>query len=90
MEATKYLNGSTSQSVVAGGGKFYGIIINSHTTGTIKIWDSLTATGTIIMNTYTLPTGSSVILFPVPIDFYTGLFITITGTVDYTILTRVI
>jgi hypothetical protein len=89
MDAAKYLNGTTSQSVVSGGGKIYGIIINSHTLGTIKIWDALTATGTVIMNTFTVPTGSQMYMFPTPIDFYTGLFITVGGTVDYTILTRI-
>jgi len=88
MEATKYLNGTTSQQIVAGGGKLYGVVVNSHTSGTMKLWDSLTATGTVIVNTYTFPTGSSTILFPVPVDFYTGLFFTVGGTLDYTILYR--
>lgn len=86
MESAKYLNGTTSQSVVAGAGKFYGLIINSHSSGTIKLWDALTATGTVIMNTYTLPAGSQTVLLPTPVDFYTGLFITVGGTADYTIL----
>lgn len=88
MEATKYLNGTTSQAIVSGSGKLYGIIVNSHSSGTFKLWDSLTATGTVIANTFTVPTGSQMYLFPVPIDFYTGLFITVGGTMDYTLLTR--
>lgn len=86
MQAAKYLNGTTSQSIVAGGGKFYGLIINSHSSGTIKLWDALTATAPILLNTYTFTAGSQNILLPVPIDFNTGLFITVGGTVDYTIL----
>ena len=83
--AVKYLNGTTSQQIKAGAGTFMGIIVNSQTSGTIKVWDSLTASGTVILNTYTFPAGSGIYLFPVGFSFYTGLFLTIGGTLDYTI-----
>lgn len=89
MYTGKYTNGTTSQQILASAGKVYGIIVNSHTSGTIKLWDALTATGSVIMNTYTLPSGSQVITFPVPIECYTGLFITVGGTIDYTIITKI-
>lgn len=87
MNSTKYLNGTTSQNIVSGAGKLHGIIVNSHTSGTMKLWDSLTATGTVIINTYTFPSGSGIYMFPNPIEFYTGLFFTVGGTLDYTVLT---
>lgn len=88
MESSKYLNGTTSQAVVTGSGRLYGIIINSHSSGTFKLWDNTSAAGTVITNTFTVPTGSQMYLFPIPVDFYTGLFITVGGTIDYTLLYR--
>jgi len=86
MDNSKYTNLSASASIKAGAGTFYGVIVNSHTSGTLKLWDALTATGTVIQNTYTFPAGSQVITFPQGISFYTGLFATIGGTADITIL----
>ena len=71
--AAKKTNGSASALIKTGAGVVTGVIVNSHTSGTMKLWDSTTATGTIIVNTYTFPTGSSVVTFPSPIEFYTGL-----------------
>lgn len=88
MDSSKYTNGTASAQIRAGGGKIYGVIVNSHTSGTMKLWDALTATGSIIVNTFTFPAGSGVYMFPVPIEFYTGLFITVGGTLDYTILSK--
>jgi len=82
----KYKNTTASVQVQSGAGRVSGFIVNSHTSGTLKLWDSLTAANTIIMNTFTFPTGSSVQIFPDPIDFYTGLFATVGGTADITIL----
>lgn len=87
MDSAKYTNGTASASIVSGGGTVYGVIVNSHTSGTMKLWDSLTATGTVIVNTYTFPAGSGVYTFPAPIAFYTGLFFTVGGTLDFTIIT---
>lgn len=81
-----YKNISASAQVKAGVGKVYGVLVNSNSSGTLKLWDALTATGNVIMNTYTFPTGSSVIGFPEPINFTVGLFATIAGTGDITVL----
>lgn len=86
METSKYKNGTTSQIVKTGAGTLYGIIINSHTTGTIKLWDNTAGSGTVLMNTFTPATGSSVHIFPMGISFYTGLYITKAETIDYTLL----
>jgi hypothetical protein len=89
MNSAKYTNGTTSQQILSTSGKVYGIIVNSHTSGTFKLWDALTATGNVVVNTYTLPAaGSQIIMFPAPIELYTGLFITVGGTMDYTIIAR--
>lgn len=88
LDSYKYTNGTASANIVSGAGRVAGIIVNSNTSGTFKLWDSLTATGTVICNTYTVPSGSSVITFPRPLEFYTGLFITVGGTLDFTIVTR--
>lgn len=54
-------------------------------------WGHATLTGGAdanlkICNTYTFATGSQVITFPKPIDFATGLYADIGGTVDLTVL----
>ncbi len=86
MDSYKYTNGTASGLIRTGGGQVAGVIVNSHTNGTMKLWDSLTATGTVIVNTYTFPAGSGMYKFPQPVDFYTGLFFTVGGTLDYTIV----
>lgn len=86
MDSFKYTNGTASAQIRAGSGTVAGVIVNSHTSGTMKLWDSLTATGTIIVNTYTFPAGSGIYMFPKPIEFYTGLFFTVGGTLDFTII----
>lgn len=83
----KYLNGTTSQLVKTGAGTIYGILINSNTSGTFKLWDNTSAAGTVIVNTFTPTTATSqTYIFPNGVSFNTGLFITVTGTIDYTVL----
>jgi len=83
----KYQDITADTLIQTGKGKVYGFIVNSHTSGTLKLWDNTSAAGTVIMNTFTFPTGSSVQKFTDDgIDFYTGLFADIGGTVDITIL----
>lgn len=40
----------------------------------------------LITNTFTLSAGSQVVLFPEAINFYAGLYLTLGGTLDYTVL----
>lgn len=86
LDGVKYLNGTTSQAVKSAAGTFYGIIVNSHSSGTLKFWDNTAGSGTVLMNTFTFPTGSGMYTFPKGVSFYTGLFATVGGTIDYTIL----
>jgi hypothetical protein len=82
----KYTNITADTLIRTGGGQVHGVIVNSHTSGTLKLWDNTSAATTVISNTYTFPAGSQVINFPQPIDFYTGLYADIGGTVDLTII----
>lgn len=86
-EQGKYTNGSASALIATGAGVLVGIVINSHSSGTIKFWDALTATGTVIFNTMTLVAGERF----VPLygaKFTTGCYLTIGGTIDYTVITN--
>lgn len=67
----KYKNLSASGLVKTGSGKAVGVIINSHTSGTLKLWDSTTADNNVLCNTIT---------------FSAGLYATIGGTADITIV----
>lgn len=82
------LNGTASQLVKTGAGRFWGFIINSHTSGTLKFWDNTSAAATIILNTITFAAGPDKWVLPVAISFSTGLYVTVGGTIDYTILYR--
>lgn len=82
----KYLSGTTSQAIKATAGTLYGIIITAHTGGTLKLWDNTSAAGTVIMNTVTFSAGPNFLTFPMGISFNTGLFATVGGVIDYTIL----
>lgn len=86
MDTYKYTNGTASALIRTGGGSVAGVIVNSHTSGTMKLWDNTSAAGSVIVNTYTFPAGSGTYMFPRPIEFYTGLYFTLGGTLDYTII----
>lgn len=84
-QRANYLNGTTSQLVKTGSGRFSGFIVNSHTSGTLKFWDNTSAATTVLLNTITFAAGPNFILFPKDVRFTTGLFVTVGGTIDYTI-----
>jgi hypothetical protein len=81
-----YSNKTASAAIKSGNGLIYGFVVNSHTSGTVKLWDSTAASGTVILNTYTFPSGSQVVSFAEPIAFVTGLYATIGGTADITFI----
>jgi len=56
-ERTKYTNLTASGQVLAGEGWVAGMYVNSTSTGTVKLYDYLTATGTVIFNTITPAIG---------------------------------
>ena len=81
----KYKNISASGLVKTGSGKVVGVIINSHSSGTLQLWDAVTATTPVLVNTMTFAAGERFVpLFDAA--FSTGLFATIGGTADITIV----
>jgi hypothetical protein len=86
IDNVKYLNGTTSQAVKSAAGSFHGFVVNSHTSGTLKFWDNTAGSGTVLLNTITLAAGPGVYTLPMGVSFNTGLFVTVGGTIDYTIL----
>jgi hypothetical protein len=84
---SKYLNGTTSQAIKSAAGTLYGVLVNSNTAGTFKLWDNTAGSGTVLVNTFSPTTATSqTYIFPNGVSFNTGLFITVSGTIDYTIL----
>jgi len=81
----KALNLSASTLVKTGSGCVIGIVINSHTAGTLKLWDSLSATGTVLNNTITF-TADERFIAVFGESFNVGLYATIGGTADITIV----
>ena len=80
-----YKNFTTSNLVKTGTGVVVGIIVNSHTNGTLKFWDNTSAATTVIFNTITLGATERWIPF-FGAKFLTGLYITVGGTVDATVI----
>jgi len=83
----KYTNLSASALIATGPGVLVGIVINSHSSGTLKFWDALSATGTVINNTITLAAGERFIPF-FGEKFTVGCYLTIGGTADVTVITN--
>jgi len=86
LDASKYSNISASAAVKSAAGTLKGFIVNSHSSGTLKLWDNTAGSGTVIMNTFSFPTGSGVYMLPPGVSFYTGLYATIGGTADITLI----
>lgn len=84
---TIYATNITADTLIKqGAGKFYGFTVNSHTSGTLKVWDSTAASGKVINNTITFAAGSGITtFFSEGINFSTGLFADVGGTIDLTV-----
>ena len=85
-QAAKYTNLSASALVKTGPGVVYGFVVNSHTLGTLKLWDNTSAAGSVLLNTITFASGPNFVALPVGIQFGVGLYATIGGTADITII----
>lgn len=78
-----YKNLTASALVNTGPCQLAGIFVASASaTPTIKVWDSLTAVAPVLVNTFT-PVAAT--WYPMPFACSTGLFVTISGTVDCTV-----
>lgn len=84
---TVYATNITADTLINPGPcNFYGYTVNSHSSGTLKVWDSLTAAGKVVNNTITFAAGSGInAFFPAGINVTTGLFADIGGTIDLTV-----
>lgn len=81
--ATAYTNLSASALVKTGDGDLIGLFVASASSSpTIKLWDNTSGATTVLVNTFT-PTAAT--WFPIPGRFKTGLYVTISGTVDCTV-----
>jgi len=81
-----YTNISASALIKTGAGVLKGIVVNSHSSGTLKLWDNTSAATTVIFNTITFAAGSGIVLNLPAVEFSTGLYATIGGTADITLL----
>ena len=80
-----YTNISASALIKTGAGVVSGFMVNSHTSGTLKLWDNTSAATTVLLNTITFAAGPQMINLGADISFATGLYATIGGTADITI-----
>ena len=83
-ERTKYTNLTASDQVLAGEGWLAGMYVNSTSTGTVKLYDYLTASGTVIFNTITPAIGYHSLG---NVHCTIGCYADIGGTLDVTFLT---
>lgn len=84
-QRASYVNISADTLIKTGPGRLWGFIVNSHTTGTLKLWDNTSAATTVLLNTISFAVGPNFVMFPVGVEFGIGLFADIGGTIDLTI-----
>ena len=76
-------NRSASALIKTGPGFLAGIFVASASAvPTIELWDNTSAASTVLVNTFTPTAGT---WYPLPFAFETGLYLTISGTVDCTL-----
>jgi hypothetical protein len=80
---------ATGQAVV-GKGKVHKVIVNTHSSGVIKLVDSPNSTaGRVILSDYTLPAGAQVL--ELNLEYYEGVhFVLVSGTATVQIATDLI
>lgn len=78
---------TSSQIVVTGPGALKGLFVTAASnTPTIKLWNGTSATGPVLVDTFT-PTAATSYAFP-GVEFGIGLYITIGGTVSCCVFTK--
>jgi hypothetical protein len=82
---TKYTRITGPDLIKTGQGSLTGIVVNSHSSGTLVFYDAIEITeANIINNTITLASGERNIAF-YDMAFTSGLYIATGGTVDITV-----
>ncbi len=86
----KSVNVTATVLVTKNSGFVYGVIVNSHSSGTLKLWNNTSAaldgginpqSEGLVCDTFTFPTGSGTYMFPTAIPF-NSLFATVGGTLN--------
>lgn len=82
----KVKNITSGTLIKTGAGQIKAIVINSHTSGTLRVLDGLTGAGTLMFGTITLGSAERELKFH-NTDFSTGLYVDLGGTaVDCSII----
>jgi hypothetical protein len=85
LNPTKYQNVTSSVLLKTGTGRLKGVMVATVAgSPTIKFWDNTSAATTVLINTF-IPTAATMYNFGWDIEYTTGLYITIGGTVDCTV-----
>lgn len=83
-EVGSYENITSSTLIYTGPCQLMGIWVSSASaTPTIKVWDQTSAAAPIVANTF-IPVGPG--YYPIPVSCVNGLYVTISGTVDCTVI----
>jgi hypothetical protein len=77
-----FLSTSASALVKTGAGQCHLILVTASTAGTVKLWDAVSAAGTVIVDTMSVNANEE---YDIPAQFNTGLYITIGGTATVTV-----
>jgi hypothetical protein len=82
-ETGSFTNTTASVLVRTGPAALLGVFVAAASaTPTIKVWDNTSAAGSVVVNTFTPVAGT---YYPIPARVGTGIYITISGTVDCTV-----
>lgn len=79
-ECGSYVQFTASLQLSPGPGQLLGIFVSSLSGATLKIWDSKSAAGAVLVDTFTPQLGFN----PLPFAFNTGCFVTVAGTISAT------
>lgn len=82
-ETGRYANITSSTLVYTGACDLLGIFVaGASATPTIKVWDQTSAAAPIVIGTFTPSAGT---FYPFPSHCGSGIYVTISGTVDCTV-----
>ena len=80
-----YTNASSGISFKTGTGIVRGIFVSTIAVGpSMKVWDNTAASGAILVNTF-VPVAATMYNFGGGIEFTSGLFVTSSGTTEFTV-----
>jgi hypothetical protein len=83
MAVKSYVRLQASALVVTGRARLAGFFVSSTTSGTIQFWDNTVGSGPALITGVVTP---AVGWYPFSVDFTTGLYAVIGGTLDVTIV----